>query len=49
MKIFESDNSITFISQLLDVINPNFMRSIVKKYLADYRTHGFDSDSHFLQ
>lgn len=49
MKIFKSNNNDTiFIKQLLDVINPNFMRSIVKKYSADYRTQTFDSYSHFF-
>ena len=38
MKIFNSNNNDTmFIKQLLDVINPNIMRSIVKKYSLDYR------------
>ena len=49
MKIFKSNNNdTTFISQLLDVINPSIMRSIVEKYSADYRTQGFDSYSHFF-
>ena len=49
MKIFKStNNDTTFIKQLLDVINPNIMRSIVKKYSADYRTQSFDSYSHFF-
>lgn len=49
MKIFKSNNNdTTFIKQLLDVINPNVMRSIVKKYSADYRTQNFDSYSHFF-
>lgn len=45
MKIFKSNNNdTTFISQLLDVINPNIMR----RYSADYRTQGFDSYSNFF-
>ena len=49
MNIFKSSNNdTTFIKQLLDVINPNIMRSIVKKYSADYRTQSFDSYSHFF-
>lgn len=49
MKIFNSNkNDTTFIKQLLDVINPNIMRSIVKKYSLDYRTQSFDSYSHFF-
>lgn len=49
MKIFKSNNnSTTFIKQLLDVINPNIMCSIVKKYSGDYRNQSFDSYSHFF-
>lgn len=49
MKIFKSNNNdTTFIKQLLDVINPNVMRSIVKKYSGDYRTKNFDSYYHFF-
>ena len=49
MKIFKSNNNnTTFIKQLLDVINPNIMRSIVKKYLGDYRSQSFDLYSHFF-
>ena len=49
MKIFNSNNNdTTFIKPLLDVINHNIMRSIVKKYLLDYRTQSFDSYSHFF-
>ena len=49
MKIFNFNNSdTTFIKQLLDLINPNIMHSIVKKYSADYRTQNFDSYSHFF-
>ena len=48
MNIFKSNNNdTTFIKQLLDVINPNIMRSIVKKYSADYRTQSFDLFSLF--
>ncbi|MGL5313590.1 MAG: DUF4372 domain-containing protein, partial [Peptostreptococcaceae bacterium] len=49
MKIFKSNsNNTTFIKQLLDVINPNVMRSIVNKYSTDHRTQSFDSYSHFF-
>lgn len=49
MKIFKSNNNdTTFIKQLLDVINPNVMRSIINKYSADYRTQNSDSYSHFF-
>lgn len=49
MKIFKStNNDTTFIKQLLDVINPNTMRSIVNKYSGDYRSQSFDSYSHFF-
>ena len=49
MKIFKSNNNdTTFIKQLLDVINPNIMRSIVKKYLGDYKSQSFGSYSHFF-
>ena len=49
MNIFKSNNNdTTFIKQLLDVINHNIIRSIVKKYSADYRTQSFDSYSHFF-
>lgn len=49
MKRFKSNNNdTTFIKQLLDVINPNIMRSIVKKYSGDYRSQSFDSYSHFF-
>lgn len=38
MKIFKStNNDTTFIKQLLDVINPNIMHSIINKYSGDYR------------
>ena len=50
MKIFKStNNNITFINQLLDVINSNTMRSIINKYSGDYRSQSFDTYSHFFK
>ena len=47
MKIFKSNNSdTTFIKQLLNVINLNIMRIIVRKYSGDYRI--FDDIFYYL-